>query len=52
MYVVPDQPERGAWLVVQGLWPRLDLKDTAGLTVQLLRQPGQQVAHQEAADAR
>jgi type IV secretory pathway VirB9-like protein len=38
MYVLPGQPERGAWLLVQGLWPALELKDNAGLTVRLVRQ--------------
>jgi type IV secretion system protein VirB9 len=38
MYVRPDRPEQGAWLLVQGLWPALDLKDNAGLQVRIVRQ--------------
>jgi type IV secretory pathway VirB9-like protein len=34
----PDTPEQGAWLFVQGLWPALRLKDSAGLTVKIVRQ--------------
>src|SRR4029453_7316002 len=34
----PDAPEQGAWLFVQGLWPALRLKDSAGLTVKVVRQ--------------
>lgn len=35
----PEAPEAGAWLFVQGLWPALQLKDSAGLTVSIVRQP-------------
>lgn len=50
MYTVPDQPERGAWLVIQGLWPALELKDSAQLMVRILRkapqaQPLREIAH-------
>jgi type IV secretion system protein VirB9 len=38
MYVRPDRPEQGAWLLVQGLHPALDLKDNAGLQVRIVRQ--------------
>jgi type IV secretion system protein VirB9 len=38
LYTVPEHPERGAWLIVHGLWPALELKDSAGLTVQIVRQ--------------
>jgi len=34
-----EAPEQGAILVIQGLWPALQLQDSAGLTVQLIRQP-------------
>ena len=50
MYVMPGQPERGAWLLVQGLWPALELKDGAGLSMRIIRQapqpgPSQEVTH-------
>jgi type IV secretory pathway VirB9-like protein len=35
LYVRPDH---GAWLYVQGLWPALRLKDSAGISVRLVRQ--------------
>lgn len=35
----PAAPEEGAWLFVQGLWPALQLKDSAGLTVKIVRTP-------------
>jgi hypothetical protein len=38
MYVIPEHPERGAWLIVQRLWPALQLKDTAGMDLRLIRQ--------------
>lgn len=40
----PDAPDEGAWLFVQGLWPALTLKDSAGLTVTITRQPPVQTA--------
>ena len=46
MYVVPDQPERGAWLLVQGLWPALELKDSAGMVVTVVRQAPQPAPYQ------
>jgi type IV secretion system protein VirB9 len=52
MYVIPGQPERGAWLLVQGLWPALELTDSAGLTVKVVRQTPQTVARQEVSDAK
>jgi type IV secretion system protein VirB9 len=36
MYVHPD-PEKGAVLVVQGLWPQLELQDAAQLRVKITR---------------
>jgi hypothetical protein len=38
-YTRPDAPEAGAWLFIQGLWPALQLKDSAGLMVKIVRQP-------------
>lgn len=38
MFVRPQQPEQGAVLVVQGLWPALELKDTTGLRLTIVRQ--------------
>lgn len=38
LYTVPGQPERGAWLIVQGLWPALELHDSDRLKVRLVRQ--------------
>jgi hypothetical protein len=35
------RPEHGTWLYVQGLWPALALRDSAGLQVTLVRQPPQ-----------
>jgi type IV secretory pathway VirB9-like protein len=45
------RPEHGAWLYVQGLWPKLMLRDGAGLTVALVRQPPQTHLAQGAAHA-
>lgn len=41
MYVTPGHPERGAWLLVQGLWPALDLDDGHGLKLRITRQRGE-----------
>jgi hypothetical protein len=38
LYIVPGRPEQGAWLIVQGLWPALELKDSTSLAVRLVRQ--------------
>jgi hypothetical protein len=38
LYTVPGRPEQGAWLIVQGLWPALELKDSTSLAVRLVRQ--------------
>ena len=46
MYVIPEQPERGAWLLVQGLWPALELKDSAGMVVTVVRQAPQPAPYQ------
>lgn len=32
------RPEHGAWLYVQGLWPAIELRDAAGITVRAVRQ--------------
>ena len=37
MYVTPGQPEKGAWLLVQGLWPALELQDSTGIKVRIVR---------------
>jgi type IV secretion system protein TrbG len=47
MYSVAGQHEKGAWMVVQGLWPALELKDSAGLAVRIVRQAQGPVAMQE-----
>jgi hypothetical protein len=52
MYVIPDQPERGAWLLVQGLWSALTLKDNAGLVITLRRQAPQPPPYQKVTHAR
>ena len=39
MYTIPGQPERGAWLIVNGLWPSLVLKDSQKLQVNIVRGP-------------
>lgn len=45
-YVVPGQPEKGAYYVAVGLHPILSLKGTDGYEVQIVRQPGQPKAWQ------
>jgi len=52
MYVIPNHPEQGAWLLVQGLWPALTLKDSAGLVVKVVRQAPQPPPYQEVSHAR
>jgi hypothetical protein len=47
----PEAPEEGAWLFVQGLWPALQLRDSAGLTVKIVRQVPQQLAAREGSHA-
>jgi len=44
MYVRPEAPEAGAWVLVQGLWSALELKDSAGLMVRVVRQSPTQTA--------
>lgn len=39
MYTVPGRPERGAWLLVNGLWPALTLNDGHGMVVKVTREP-------------
>ena len=42
----PGAPEEGAWLFCQGLWPKLSLRDSAGLTVGITRMPpSERMAH-------
>lgn len=40
LYVRPDH---GAWMYVQGLWPALTLRDSAGISVRLVRQVPQSI---------
>lgn len=47
MYTRPDHPEQGAMLIIQGLWPALELKDTAGLTMRIIREPVTTTAQQQ-----
>jgi len=44
MYVRPDAPQDGAWVLVQGLWSALELKDSTGLVVRVVRQSPTQTA--------
>jgi len=37
-----QRPEHGAWIYIQGLWPALQVKDAAGITVKLIRRPPKQ----------
>lgn len=39
MYVTPGAPEKGAWLLINGLWPAMELQDSAGLLVRIMRVP-------------
>jgi hypothetical protein len=32
-----ERPDAGAFLVVQGIWPALELKDSSGLAVRIVR---------------
>jgi Conjugal transfer protein len=41
-YTRPGALDEGAWLFVQGLWPAIRLKDSAGLEVQIVRTPPSQ----------
>jgi hypothetical protein len=47
LYVRKDRPQDGAWLYVQGLWPALELTDSAGLKVKIVRQVPPPVSHKE-----
>src|SRR5262249_22718560 len=47
----PNAPEERAILFVQGLWPGLALRDSAGLTVKIVRQVPHQVFAREGNDA-
>jgi type IV secretion system protein VirB9 len=40
-YEVPDAPEKGAYYLVQGLWPQLELRGSEGQVVRIKRQTGQ-----------
>lgn len=40
-YEVPEHPEKGAFYIIQGLWPRLTLKGTDGMEVVLTRTDNQ-----------
>jgi type IV secretion system protein VirB9 len=40
-YDVPDAPEKGAYYLVQGLWPSLELRGGAGQVVRITRTTGQ-----------
>jgi type IV secretion system protein TrbG len=51
MYTVPQRPELGAWMIVQGLWPALELKDNAGLTVKIVRGELEAAVYKEVKDA-
>jgi len=46
-YTVPDAPDKGAYYVVQGLWPQLELKGTDGQVVRITRKTGQPAPYQE-----
>ena len=51
-YTVPDAPDKGAYYVVQGLWPQLELKGTDGQVVRMTRKTGQPRPYQEVQRAR
>jgi hypothetical protein len=38
MYTVPQRPELGAWMIVQGLWSGLQFRDSTGLIVNIMRE--------------
>jgi type IV secretion system protein VirB9 len=40
-YDVPDAPEKGAYYLVQGLWPQLELRGSDGQVVRITRTTGQ-----------
>jgi type IV secretion system protein VirB9 len=40
-YDVPDAPEKGAYYVVQGLWPQVELRGSEGQVVRITRTTGQ-----------
>ena len=51
-YAVPDAPDKGAYYVVQGLWPHLELTGTEGQVVRITRKTGQPKPYQEVQHAR
>jgi hypothetical protein len=38
-YAVPDHPEKGEFYLTKGLYPRLQLRDSLGGIVTIIRQP-------------
>jgi type IV secretion system protein VirB9 len=40
-YDVPEAPEKGAYYLVQGLWPQLELRGSEGQVVRITRTTGQ-----------
>jgi hypothetical protein len=51
-YSVPGEPDKGAYYIVQGLWPQLELKGEGGMVVRITRQTGQPKPYTEAGDGR
>jgi type IV secretion system protein VirB9 len=45
-YDVPDAPEKGAYYLVQGLWPQLELRGSEGQVVRITRTTGQAARYQ------
>lgn len=46
LYTHMDRPEEGTWLVVNDLWPAIELKDSAGVRIKLIRHPPQPLTAQ------
>lgn len=46
-YSVPDDPEKGAYYIINGLYPRIDLKGGDGQIVRITRQTGQPKPYKE-----
>jgi type IV secretory pathway VirB9-like protein len=51
-YKVPGEPDKGEYMIVQGLYPQLELKGGDGQVIKITRQTGQPKPYKEVSDAR
>jgi type IV secretion system protein VirB9 len=47
-YQVPGEPSKGTFYIVQGLWPKLELRGDGGMVVTIKRQTGKAAPYQPA----